>query len=730
MPSVLCARAQRRPVKSRSRFALLPILAGALFALGLPALARAAEPTAEPCPNAATRNGASAELPDCRAYELVSTGETNQNQVPFGYITLDGQHFHYSFSFNNAGPVSSEGGAWVATRSSSGWLSTDLDLAGAATFAESLAGLQPQPVDVSNDGSQALYITEHALDPADTNGESDLYLRGPEGSYTWLTAGATRGAHASLDDQPGLLTYDGRSGDFSHVIFGSSQELLPGMPASPTGAQLYEWAAGQLRVAGVLPDGSIPAGGALAGDAEGVGYPGFVEHAISTDGSRVFFESPDPVTELAEGMPRQLYVRIDGERTVDVSAPEEGVNDPNGPQPATFMAASADGSVVFFTSHGKLTANANTGSADEGANLYEYELSSGGRLTDLTVDTGDAAGAQVQGVLGSSEDGSEIYFTALGVLPPNADAKDGEPNLYRENTGTGEITYIATLSPSDYGDWIFQGGGEVDGGSPGALHAYVAPDGQHVLFTSTESLTGYDNLDIVSGEPDAELYEYDASGAGSLTCVSCDPSGAPPTAGAKIEQGAAPTLNSGRHMTDDGSEVVFETADRLLPRAANGFNNVYEWERGGSGSCEAAAASCLYLISTGTSPGPSSSLGVSPDGTDVYFNTPERLAPQDQSENLDVYDARIGGGFSESFSACSGTGCQGVPPAAPIFATPSSVTFAGVGNFPPPPASKPKPQSKSVKCKKGKKLSHGKCVKKAKRKKAKAKKSANRRRAK
>jgi hypothetical protein len=31
---------------------------------------------------------------------------------------------------------------------------------------------------------------------------------------------------------------------------------------------------------------------------------------------------------------------------------------------------------------------------------------------------------------------------------------------------------------------------------------------------------------------------------------------------------------------------------------------------------------------------------------------------------------------------CSGTGCQGVPAPSPVFATPASVTFEGVGNFP------------------------------------------------
>jgi hypothetical protein len=67
-----------------------------------------------------------------------------------------------------------------------------------------------------------------------------------------------------------------------------------------------------------------------------------------------------------------------------------------------------------------------------------------------------------------------------------------------------------------------------------------------------------------------------------------------------------------------------------------------------------------------------------------------------------------------------------LPGAPPVFATPSSVTFSGIGNFPPPAPPPPvKKTVKTVKCAKGKKLDRGKCVKvkgnKAKGKKAKSK---------
>ena len=76
--------------------------------------------------------------------------------------------------------------------------------------------------------------------------------------------------------------------------------------------------------------------------------------------------------------------------------------------------------------------------------------------------------------------------------------------------------------------------------------------------------------------------------------------------------------------------------------------------------------------------------------------------------------------------ACTGTGCQGVPPAPPIFATPSSVTFNGVGNFEPSQKTTVKPKAKLKHCKKGLTRKHGRCVKKKAKKAQKAAKRSKR----
>jgi hypothetical protein len=82
-------------------------------------------------------------------------------------------------------------------------------------------------------------------------------------------------------------------------------------------------------------------------------------------------------------------------------------------------------------------------------------------------------------------------------------------------------------------------------------------------------------------------------------------------------------------------------------------------------------------------------------GDDVFFLTSDRLVPLDTDTGLDVYDARVGGGFpAEPLSGppvCEGDACQGAPPAPPVFGTPGSATFEGPGNLTPVPPVKPKP---------------------------------------
>jgi hypothetical protein len=148
--------------------------------------------------------------------------------------------------------------------------------------------------------------------------------------------------------------------------------------------------------------------------------------------------------------------------------------------------------------------------------------------------------------------------------------------------------------------------------------------------------------------------------------------------------------------------VFFDSAAPLVAQDTNGRQDVYEWEREGTGSCSVGSGvngGCVSLLSGGTSEADSWFIGASESGNDAFIATRAQLSSDDRNDAFDLYDARVDGVQPVTAPLCTGTGCQGVPARPPVFATPSSVTFSGVGNFPPPteaaPVAKAKPKAKT-----------------------------------
>ena len=105
-------------------------------------------------------------------------------------------------------------------------------------------------------------------------------------------------------------------------------------------------------------------------------------------------------------------------------------------------------------------------------------------------------------------------------------------------------------------------------------------------------------------------------------------------------------------------------------------------------------------------------------GDNVFFTTRDRLTEADHDELIDLYDARVGGGFPESPPAreCHGEECQ-AQAQSPALPPPASASFHGEGN--PAPA---RPAS----CKKGKVRRGERCVTKRKKRKRKGKQARHR----
>ena len=396
----------------------------------------------------------------------------------------------------------------------------------------------------------------------------------------------------------------------------------------------------------------------------------------SADSSHVLFLANDALTGASEGRPaaeggagatfekeNNLYETVDGRLRL-VNVLPDGTTQAN----ATFGAQvggignriessevqfsrviSSDGSRIFWTDlatghiyvreNGVATAEVSsagtyqTASSDgsvvfyTNGDLYKDEVENG-HTTDLTP------GVPVERVLGASEDGRYVYYVT----------DSGELKLWHD----GVTTSIAASNVE---------------------RAQVTPDGHSVVLEGGKE----------DKSPDAygRISVYDAD-TGTLYCASCSSVGT----GGFLPVNIAPSVNETRWITADGGRVFFMTESALVPQDTNANNDAYEWERPGVGSCPPGGTEgCLYLLSGGTNRDQSFFLDSSESGDDVFIDTRAKLVGSDEDDLFDVYDVRVDGYVPPAPPACTGSGCQGLPGAPPIFATPSSVTFEGVGNF-------------------------------------------------
>lgn len=317
-----------------------------------------------------------------------------------------------------------------------------------------------------------------------------------------------------------------------------------------------------------------------------------------------------------------------------------------------FEAAGSDGTLAFFTKAG---------------HLYRFDAVTGEAL-DLTP------AGEVEGVLGATPDGASVYYaTAAGVF------------LHRQGTAT---KIAAAADSSNY--------------PPAIGAARVAANG-NLAFLSSAPLTGFNNNGF------AEAFVYSAA-TGSLTCASCNPSGARAVGGASIPgaraNGTGPTAARAyrpRALSASGTRLFFESTDKLAVEDTNSARDVYQWESAGTGTCQAPGG-CVSLISNGRSPGGATFIDASADGEDAYFLTDASLVPADAGM-VDLYVARVGGGFPAAPLpiACVADACQPIP-ADPDDSPPATLLQRPEGN--PPLRIQNKQKKKKTKAKK-KKRRHG-----------------------
>jgi hypothetical protein len=651
-------------------------------------------------------------LPDGRAYELVSPSQKNGGQV----LPADpnskscagteckpgGGYQHFPMQSSPSGnTVVYEGtpftpadaavieNEYISRRSATGWETVNLTppalvSKGGQGYKDFDAGL----------GVGLLEQTSPSLSPDAPPDLTNLY-RQPSASPQSLSPLLTT-TNAFIHRQPGFgsgrlkLVYAGSSADFSRVFFEANDSLTieAGEPGEET--NLYEWSSGALRQVNLAPGDTEALPGAVLGSGELLGSGGLIikvsvlSHAISSDGTRVFWTSKDG----------RLFVRVDGGKTVEVPSPGSCDAEVLPALRVCFLTASADGSVVLLSNGQLYELSEETGAYEAGPDL------SGG-------------GVGFEGIAGQSEDLSHVYFVDTDVLTGEeendhgAKAQAGKANLYSWDGGAN--SFIATLLSTDNespGDWQ---------AATAVRTAEASPAGRYLTFASGAPLTGYDNTGpcvVISGTDEfkdgscREVFLFD-SAAGRLICPSCSPSNARPLgpSGLRVILNAPGSLPQPRYLTDSG-RLYFDSQDALVPADTNGrAEDVYQFEPLGVGGCERGDG-CVSLISGGRSATDSNFLAIDATGDNLFFTTRDRLVPADADELIDLYDARVEGGFPSRPESPSGE----VPAApVPLEPSPSSAIVVGSGNV------------TSAHCKKGQVKRNGRCVKRSK----KAKKSGH-----
>jgi hypothetical protein len=561
---------------------------------------------ADTCGNAALRAlNNSAGLPDCRAYEMVSSPYKQGFDLIPDTFNDDGIVSYTStgsFAGNGAGGLTN---AYLGVRTPEGWETRSLSPPLASYFVD----VEYAPV-FASDMRSSVNTMSSRDQPGDGNG---AYVRDFNGTQTRVGKGPVPPSPEGVSHVVRVIS---ASDDLSHIVIGGFT-LWSGLEYAGIGD------AAVLRYVNV--------------DNNGVTLPGTPSPSpISGDGRVVIFSSLG-----------RLWARIGGTATVAVSGSEctRGPLDPggacSGPSSTSYAGSATDGSRVFFTTDQQLV-NTDT---DSTTDLYACDIPSGSPApvgaanpcATLTEVSGPSGGARVESVVAVSEDGSRVYFMAQGVLAGNpgvsgVTAVSGADNLYVWSKDAahpaGATRFVTAL----------------DAG--GAVGAQTTKDGRYLVFSTTTKLVssgpGKDD------DEQADMYRYDAERETVLrlsTSVTGSGGDGPFDANSR-----GSSRRSASNVSADGSMVVFATDEALSPDDTDGVADVYLWRDGQ-----------VSLISLGGGERP----WISARGEDIFFVTNQKLTAGDRDANVDIYDARVGGGFDLTRPApCSGDACQG-PSSAP-----------------------------------------------------------------
>jgi hypothetical protein len=617
------------------------------------------------CPNATVRQQTGAnEVPDCRAYELVSPEDAGITQlfpanVPFSPGATQPSRLAFVGAFGSpsgAGEtINNVGDTYFATRTNTGWKTKYIGLPATKTFLSGgppwdYGGYPPGWVQgytgdhwtmnevVNPDMSELVAWDDGYIGPGETY-DSANYAGSSMAPYVWDTTNGKQRDRwpTNVEAIPGGEEFKGRtfvSKDLSHFVFTSNIPFAPG--GQP--GDMYD---------NNTKEASIEI---INFDEEGNRISVSPVEA-STDGTHILMTSKNAEKQpgwftLTNGS-GELFMRIDGQ-TFDIA---DGHN-------VKYVDMTPDGTKVYFTSKEDLTEDASDPDTSRDLYMWSEESSAPNHLTLVSKGNEPFAGntdscsaswtsqcdikpiefteeySILQGGIGGgpysdntiAPNNGDIYFLSPERLAGN-NGVDGEENLFVYHGG--KLKFVAALEPSGVACLEQQFAFYCSVTAVARLQ--TTPNDEFMAFVTGSKVTAYDN------QGHAEMYRYTPD-TEELICVSCKLNGKPPT-------GEVTGSHNGRYMTDDG-RTFFETEDALVSQDTNEARDVYEYVDGRPQLITGGTAASNEIFGIGTVMAKPGLIGVSSNGLDVFFSTFDTLVGQDRNgESLKVYDARSGGGF-------------------------------------------------------------------------------------
>lgn len=423
------------------------------------------------CPNSAVREESdlnpethlplSMQLPECRAYELMSPPFKAGFDLTHMYaVAGDGSRVLVrslgAFAGTKSNPrPGAEGAVYELVRNGSGWSAVAIDPNPAQFPYQSFENLG-----ISKDLRRTLWSLR---EPSQSIYTEDLYVREPSGAFVKMGPSVPPlsgpAAGYSSANAGASVNLRGASSDLSHAVFSIrsrastiNQSYLWSGDTTSEGQNesLYEYAGtgnSHPDLVGVS-DGStvlsnkgaspLPSGilisdcGTFLG---GLGEEGDHYNAVSANGERVLFTAAKEVAGKCTGPSvNELYARVNGLETVPISEPIPAACEKCATatkDSAEFQGASEDGSKVFF-----MTEQSLLGTAGEALYEYDFQSPAGSKIVSVS---GGVAEPEVRGVARVSEDGSHAYFIAGGVFATTGTATTtaGSNTLTAVSTATG-----------------------------------------------------------------------------------------------------------------------------------------------------------------------------------------------------------------------------------------------------------------------------------------------------